>query len=203
MLLMSAYELSDGFLCGGRNRTGVTILTRERKKMTGEILVVTGNGKGKTTFALSLCIEAAGAGKKVFLGQFIKGSEYSEITALKKLGHLITVEQFGLGRFINGIPHPEDRVHAQSGFKRVADIMKTDAFNLVVLDEANVALKYNLFSLSDFIAAIRNRAAGVSVVVTGRGAHPDMIELADEVIEMKEIKHYFHEGVSARVGIEK
>jgi cob(I)alamin adenosyltransferase len=171
--------------------------------MSGEILVVTGNGKGKTTYALGLCIKAAGAGKKVFLGQFIKGSEYSEIKALKRLKDLITVEQFGLGRFLDGVPHPEDRMHAQKGFERVAAVLNTNDFHLVVLDEANVALKYNLFSLSDFVAAIQNRSAGVSVVVTGREAHPDIIELADEVIEMKAIKHYFQTGVPARVGIEK
>jgi len=72
-----------------------------------------------------------------------------------------------------------------------------------VLDEANVALKYNLFSISECLAAIHNRVSGVSVVVTGREVHPDMIESADEIIEMKEIKHYFHSGVPARIGIEK
>jgi cob(I)alamin adenosyltransferase len=169
----------------------------------GDLLVVTGNGKGKTTYALGLCLKAAGAGKKVFLGQFIKGSEYSEIKALKKLDDLITVEQFGLGRFIDGVPHPEDRVHAQKGFERVVSILRTSDFDLVVLDEANVALSYDLFSIDGFLAAIRNRAAGVSVVVTGRNAHPDMVALADDVIEMKEIKHYYHAGVPARVGIEK
>jgi len=171
--------------------------------MTGELLVVTGNGKGKTTYALSLCIKAAGAGKKVFFGQFIKGSEYSEIAALKRIDDLVTVEQFGLGRFIDGVPHPEDTIHAQKGLERVAAVLKTTDFDIVVLDEANVALGYELFSISDFFAAIRNRATGVSVVVTGRDAHPDLIELADDVIEMKEIKHYFHAGVPARVGIEK
>ena len=176
---------------------------KKDKDMAGEIIVVTGNGKGKTTHALGLCLKAAGAGKKVFLGQFIKGSEYSEIKALKRLDDLILVEQFGLGRFINGVPHPEDRTHAQHGFERVAAILKTNAFSLVVLDEANVALKYGLFSLGDFLDAIRNRATGVSVVVTGREAHPDMIELADDAIEMNEVKHYFHAGVPARVGIEK
>jgi cob(I)alamin adenosyltransferase len=150
-----------------------------------------------------LCIKAAGAGKKVFLGQFIKGSEYSEITALKRLDDLVTVEQFGLGRFIDGVPLPEDRMHAQKGFERVMAILKTNTFDLVVLDEANVALNYDLFSIRDFLAAIRNRASGVTVVVTGREAHPDLIELADDVIEMKEIKHYYHKGVAARVGIEK
>lgn len=171
--------------------------------MAGEILVVTGNGKGKTTYALGLCIKAAGAGKKVFIGQFIKGSEYSEIKALKRLSDLIVVEQFGLGRFIDGVPHPEDRTHAQNGFERIAAILKTNAFDLVVLDEANVALKYNLFPISDFLAAIRNRPSGVSVVVTGRDAHPDMIELADDVIAMEDIKHYYRAGVPARAGIEK
>jgi cob(I)alamin adenosyltransferase len=171
--------------------------------MSGKILVVTGNGKGKTTYALSLCIKAAGSGKKVFLGQFIKGGEYSEIKALKRLDDLIVVEQFGLGRFIDGIPHPEDKMQAKSGFERVTAILKTNAFDLVVLDEANVALKYDLFPISDFLAAIDNRAPCVSVVVTGREAHPDMVDLADDVIEMKEIKHYYHAGVPARVGIEK
>ena len=138
--------------------------------MSGEILVVTGNGKGKTTYALGLCIKAAGAGKKVFLGQFIKGSEYSEIKALKRLDDLIVVEQFGLGRFIDSVPHPEDRMHAQMGFERVATILKTNVFDLVVLDEANVALKYNLFSLSDFLAAIRNRMAGTLASALPRAA---------------------------------
>jgi len=171
--------------------------------MSGEILVVTGNGKGKTTYALGLCLKAAGAGKKVFIGQFIKGSQYSEIKALKRIDDLITVEQFGLGRFIDGVPNPEDRTHAQKGFERITAILKIHAFDLMVLDEANVALKYNLFSLADFLAAIRNRAAGVSVVVTGRDAHPELIALADDVIEMIEITHYYHSGVPARVGIEK
>ena len=171
--------------------------------MAGEILVVTGNGKGKTTYALGLCIQAAGAGKKVFLGQFIKGSEYSEIKALKRLDDLITLEQFGLGRFIDGVPHVEDRVHALKGFERVAAILKTSEYDLVVLDEANVALKYNLFPLGDFLDAIHNRATGVSVVITGRQVRPELIELADDVIEMKAIKHYFQAGVPARVGIEK
>lgn len=94
-------------------------------------------------------------------------------------------------------------MQAQKGLERVTAILKTNTFDLVVLDEANVALKYNLFSIGDFLAAIRNRVTGVSVVVTGREAHPDMIELADEIIEMKEIKHYFNAGVPARVGIEK
>lgn len=94
-------------------------------------------------------------------------------------------------------------MHAQEGFERVAAVLKTNAFDLAFLDEVNVALKYDLFSRSDFIAAIRHRATGVSVVVTGREAHPDMIELADDVIEMKEIKHYFHGGIPARAGIEK
>jgi len=171
--------------------------------MSGEILVVTGNGKGKTTYALSLCIKAAGAGKKVFLGQFIKGGEYSEIKALKRLDDLIVVEQFGLGRFLDGVPHPEDIVQAQLGFERAVSVLKTGAFDLVVLDEANVALSYNLFSISDFLAGIRDREPGVSVIITGREAHPDLIALADEVIEMKESKHYYHKGVPARVGIEK
>lgn len=171
--------------------------------MDGKILVVTGNGKGKTTYALSLCLKAAGAGKKVFLGQFIKGSEYSEIKALKKLDDLITVEQFGLGRFIGGVPHPEDRDHAQKGYERVAAILKTQDYDLVVLDEANVAISYNLFSIGGFLDALGNRKPAMSVVVTGRNAHPDLIAMADDAIEMKEIKHYYHAGVPARVGIEK
>lgn len=171
--------------------------------MAGDFVVLTGNGKGKTTYALGLCLKAASAGKKVFLGQFIKGSRYSEIKALQRLSDLIKVEQFGLGRFIEGDPQTEDIEIAQKGFAIVKDILKTHDYDLVVLDEANIAMRYKLFSVNELLAAIRDRAEGVSVVLTGRGVSGEVIEMADYAIEMKEIKHYYNAGIPARIGIEK
>ncbi len=171
--------------------------------MAGEFLIVTGNGKGKTTYALALCLKAAGDGKKVFLGQFIKGSEYSEIKALRRFEDLITVQQFGAGRFIEKEPSHEDIQSARSGFEQIKTLLQSEDYHLIVLDEANVALRYHLFSEDDLLAAIEGRAAGVDVVLTGRDASPKLMQHADEIIEMREIKHYFHKGVPARVGIEK
>lgn len=171
--------------------------------MAGEFLIVTGNGKGKTTYALALCIKAVGEGKKVFLGQFIKGSKYSEIKALERFRDLITVKQFGAGRFIEKEPSQEDIDLARDGFEEIKTILQSSDYDLIVLDEANVALRYHLFSEDDLLAAIEGRSSEVDVVITGRDASPRMIQQADEAIEMREIKHYFHQGVPARVGIEK
>jgi cob(I)alamin adenosyltransferase len=171
--------------------------------MKGYIQVYTGEGKGKTTAAVGLAIRAAGAGLKVFIVQFIKMGEYSEIKALKRFEDLITVEQFGRGRFIKGKPSPEDIKAAQKGLEKTRAILSSGKLNVVIMEEANVAVKIGLFSVQDILKIMAVKPQDVELVITGRGADSRIIEKADLVTEMKEIKHYFQKGVAARVGIEK
>jgi len=171
--------------------------------MKGYVQVYTGDGKGKTTAALGLAIRAAGAGFKVFVGQFIKMGEYSEIKALKRFADLITVEQFGVGGLIKGQPSPQDIQAAQKGLARIKSIMASGDYQVVIMEEANVAAKLELLSVQDLMDVIDAKPRDVELVITGRSADPAIIEKADLVTEMKEVKHYFHKGVAARVGIEK
>ena len=171
--------------------------------MKGYIQVYTGNGKGKTTAALGLAIRAAGAGLKVFIAQFNKKGDFSEIKALKRFADLITVEQYGLGRFTDGKPFPEDIEAARKGLKRVKSILFAGEYQVVVLEEANVATKYGLFSVQDLLSVMLVKPDTVELVITGRGASPRIIENADLVTEMKAVKHYYQKGIRARIGIEK
>jgi cob(I)alamin adenosyltransferase len=171
--------------------------------MKGKVHVYTGDGKGKTTAALGLSIRAAGAGLRVFIAQFIKSDEYSEIKALKRFSDLITVEQFGLGGFIGGNPSSGDIEAAQKGIARVKEIISSGKYDVVVLDEANIAVKYKLFSEQDLLDIIDAKSKNIELVITGRDAAPKIIEKADLVTQMKAVKHYFQNGVEARVGIEK
>jgi len=169
----------------------------------GYVQVYTGDGKGKTTAALGLAIRAAGAGFKVFIAQFLKKGDYSEIKALERFPDLITVEQFGLGRFVRGKPAPEDIEAARKGLETVKKILASGKHQMVILDEANVAAVCGLVSIDDLLAVIEQKPPQVELILTGRGAAPRVIERADLVSEVKAIKHYFNNGVKARVGIEK
>ncbi len=174
-----------------------------KKKKRGYTQVYTGNGKGKTTAAIGLAIRAAGAGLKVFIAQFIKMGDYSEIKALKRFSDLITVEQFGLGRFTNGKPAPEDIAAARKGLERVKSVMLSNYYNIIILEEANVAANLGLFPVQELLKIIINKPYDKELIITGRSASPRIIENADLVTEMKDIKHYYQKGVRARVGIEK
>lgn len=171
--------------------------------MRGYTQVYTGDGKGKTTAALGLAIRSAGAGLKVFIAQFIKGDQYSEINALKRFSELISVEQFGLGLFIGRKPSPSDIEAAREGLEKIKSAISLGEFNVIILDEANVAVKYDLFSEQELLDIIASKPEDTELVITGRGASPKVIEKADLVTEMKAVKHYFAEGVQARNGIEK
>lgn len=175
----------------------------DKDETRGYIQVYTGNGKGKTTAAIGLAIRAAGAGLKVFIAQFIKMGDYSEIKALKRFSDLITVEQFGLGRFTDGKPLPEDIAAAQKGLKRIKSIMAAEEYKVIILEEANVAAKFGLIRVQDLLGLIINKPYDIELVITGRYASARVIENADLVTEMMPIKHYFEKGVPARVGIEK
>ncbi len=174
-----------------------------KKRKRGYTQVYTGNGKGKTTAAIGLAIRAAGAGLKVFIAQFIKMGDYSEIKALKRFEDLITVEQFGLGRFTNGKPAPEDIDAARKGLERVQSVMLSNDYDIIILEEANVAASLGLFPVQELLKIIIAKPDDKELVITGRGASSRIIENADLVTEMKDIKHYYQKGVRARVGIEK
>jgi cob(I)alamin adenosyltransferase len=171
--------------------------------MKGYTHIYTGDGKGKTTAALGLAIRAAGAGLQVFLAQFIKGKQYSELNALKRLADLITVEQFGLPRFINGKPSEPDVEAARHGLERLKSSMLSGQFNMIIIDEGNVAVTYGLLAKQDLLDLIAMKPEAVELVITGRGALPEIIDKGDIVTEMKAVKHYYDNGVNARVGIEK
>jgi len=171
--------------------------------MRGYIHVYTGNGKGKTTAALGLAIRAAGAGLQVYMAQFVKYGNYSEIKGLDRFSDLITVEQFGCGRFIKGRPSGEDVAAARQGLNKVKTILAAGKHAVVILDEASVAVSLNLFSEKELLEIIDRRPDNVEIIITGRGATSAIIEAADLVTEMQEIKHYFKKGVAARIGIEK
>ncbi|NOX33008.1 MAG: cob(I)yrinic acid a,c-diamide adenosyltransferase [Deltaproteobacteria bacterium] len=171
--------------------------------MKGYIQIYTGNGKGKTTAALGLAIRTAGAGGKVFIGQFLKSGDYSEMNALKKFANQITIEHYGLGRFVKGHPAKEDIEAGMKGYKRVIQVIEKGEHDLVILDEGNIAAKYNIFSEKDLLELFDKKPDHVEIVVTGRGASRKVIDRADLVIEMRAVKHYFQKGVKARVGIEK
>ena len=171
--------------------------------MKGYIHVYTGNGKGKTTAAFGLALRAAGAGFRVYIAQFVKGMKYSEMNSLAKLEEYITIKQYGRDCFIFRDPEKEDIQAAQEGLKEVREIMSSGEYNMIILDEANIATYYNLFSVDDLLDFIRAKPEDVELIITGRKADPRIIEAADLVTEMKEIKHYYQKGVQAREGIEK
>ena len=171
--------------------------------MKGYVQVYTGDGKGKTTAALGLSLRAAGAGLKVFIAQFIKMGDYSEIKALERFSDLITVEQYGLGRFIKGKPSPDDIEAAKKGLEKIHAVLMEAGHDVVIMEEANVAVMCGLFSANDILGLISIKPESVELIITGRGADPRIVEKADLVTEMKCIKHYYEKGVQARTGIEK
>jgi cob(I)alamin adenosyltransferase len=170
--------------------------------MKGFIQVYTGNGKGKTTAALGLSVRAIGAGKKVYFAQFVKGQEYSEVKAVFNYLPSISIKQFGLECFIVKSPTQADIDIARKGFEEVSGIILSGQYDIVVLDEANIAMYYNLFTVEELINVLKSKPEETEIIITGRYAPVELIEIADLVTEMKEVKHYYNNGVEARVGIE-
>ncbi len=168
----------------------------------GYIQVYTGNGKGKTTAALGLALRAVGAGLKVFITQFMKGIEYSELRAIEPLADSITLKQYGRNSFIHDIPDQDDIDMAILGLNESRAAIQSGKYDIVILDEANVAVHFQLFPVQKLLTLIDEKPDHVELVITGRYADPQVIEKADLVTEMCEIKHYYQKGVTARKGIE-
>jgi cob(I)alamin adenosyltransferase len=168
----------------------------------GYVHVYTGNGKGKTTAAIGLAVRAAGAGLKVYFCQFLKGQNSSEINALNRFKDLIEIKQSGNDSFITGLPSESDVTVAINGFEDALHAIMSGVYSLVILDEINYAIYLNLIKLQSVVQLIKNKPSHVEIVLTGRNASKEIIEIADLVSEIKEIKHYFKKGVLARKGFE-
>lgn len=168
----------------------------------GYIQVYTGSGKGKTTAALGLALRAAGAGLRVFIAQFIKKRRCSEHIALERFKDLITIKQYGTGFLKKGGSTKSAINIVKKGFDEVKGIILSNACDIVILDEINVAVHHKFIDIEDIINVLNSKPSGVEVVLTGRYADKRIIEIADLVTEMKEIKHYYKKGVKARKGIE-
>jgi cob(I)alamin adenosyltransferase len=164
--------------------------------------VYTGDGKGKTTAAIGLAVRAVGAGLRVFVGQFIKSGRYSEIEALERFGDRIVCRQYGSGCWLRGDPSEEDIRLAREGLKDIRDVITSDRYQVVILDEANVATWFKLIDADDLLDLVDLKPENLELVFTGRRADPRLIERADLVTDMREVKHYYQEGVPARRGIE-
>ena len=170
--------------------------------MKAYIHVYTGNGKGKTTAAFGLALRSVGAGMKVFIGQFVKGKQYNENLAVARHLKNITVKQYGLGCFIVNTPTEDDIKAAEKGLDEMRKIIQEGKHDLVIMDEVNIALYYKLIDVNQLIEIIKAKTDHVELVLTGRYAPQELIDKADLVTEMKEIKHYYRKGIEARKGIE-
>ncbi|MFC1541464.1 cob(I)yrinic acid a,c-diamide adenosyltransferase [Candidatus Latescibacterota bacterium] len=171
--------------------------------MKGYVQVYTGDGKGKTTAALGLALRAAGAGLHVFIAQFVKKGNYSELESLKRFEDMIVIKQYGRTKFIKDEIAEEDRECAQRGLKEVREILSSGTYQLVILDEANIATYFKLFSPRELLELIQSKSEHIEIVITGRNADALILEHADLVTEMRDVKHYHDKGVKARTGLEK
>jgi cob(I)alamin adenosyltransferase len=168
----------------------------------GYIQVYTGNSKGKTTAALGLALRAAGAGLRVFIAQFIKKRRCSEHKALERFKDLITINQYGTGFLKGEKPTKSEIDAARKGLEEVKSIIASTTYDMVILDEINVAVYHKLLNVEDIVDLLNSRPLNMEIVLTGRYADEKIIKMADLVTEMKEIKHYYKKGVKARRGIE-
>jgi cob(I)alamin adenosyltransferase len=171
----------------------------------GYVQVYTGSGKGKTTASLGLAVRAAGHGLKTVIIQFMKGwIDYGELAGVRMLSPHVEIHQAGRDTFVNRKnPDPEDIRLAREGWKLASGIISGRKADIVVLDEINCAMDFGLLPVGEVLDAIKAKPDGMELVLTGRGAPPEIIEAADLVTEMREVRHYYSKGVDARVGVER
>lgn len=169
----------------------------------GLVQVNTGNGKGKTTAALGTVLRAVGHGLRVYVIFFLKGNyEHGEYHSLPLLPN-VEVEGFGLRDLsAAGKQDPEEKAQAEAALARAREVVMSGEYDLVVLDEINVALNYELISLDDVLDMVKNKPGHVELILTGRHADVSLQEAADQVTEMRKVKHPFDRGIKARRGID-
>lgn len=176
---------------------------KDKRLSRGLVQLYTGDGKGKTTAALGLALRAAGRGLRTYVGQFMKGQRYGEIDALRDYP-TITLEQYGDPHCIRREEVTAEHIaQAEAGLRRACSAMLSGDYDIVVLDEVNVAIWFGLLATEQVLAFLDERPERVEVVLTGRRAPQALIDRADLVTEMREVKHYYQQGVDARVGIER
>lgn len=168
----------------------------------GYIHIYTGNGKGKTTAAFGLAVRALCADKSVYIGQFIKNMKYNE-TKIVDLFPKLTIEQLGRGCFITKAPEQKDIDLALVGLRKCEEILKSGKYDVVILDEITIAIYFKLFTTEEVIACLNKKFSGTEVIITGRYAPQELIDIADLVTDMQEVKHYYQQGVLSREGIDK
>jgi cob(I)alamin adenosyltransferase len=180
----------------------------ERKEPRGLVVVNTGDGKGKTTAALGLAVRAAGNGLRVLIIQFIKGRwKTGETRALEALAPNVQMVRMGMGFTIDRlrdsrIPMEEHEEAAARAFERAREVVLADEYDMIVLDELLGSIKAGLVALDDVLALIREKPPRLHLVMTGRGAPPELVDAADLVTEMTLVKHPFQQGIKAQRGIE-
>ncbi len=167
----------------------------------GFIQLYTGNGKGKTSAAFGMALRAAMAGKKVYIAQFVKSMKYSE-TRIEILLENITIEQFGRGCYLNRDVDDADRQAARDGLRQCQQALRSGDWDLVILDEVTIALHFELFSTAELLRVLDEKATRTEVILTERYATQELIDRADLVTEMVEIKHYYSQGVLSRPGFD-
>jgi cob(I)alamin adenosyltransferase len=187
------------------DKEGIFLTKKPLKRDTekGLVMVITGNGKGKTTSAFGQTLRAVGQGYRVAIIQFMKGRDYGEVLALKRCIPEVQIFQYGLDNFVVlENPAPGDVKIAQQGWQKASDLINSGDYDMVVLDEINVVVKFGLISEDDVIKLITNKPPELDIILTGRYASDRIIQIADMVSEILEIKHQYNEGMEARAGIE-
>ena len=170
--------------------------------MQGLLQIYTGNGKGKTTAALGQALRAAGRNKKVLIIQFMKKWDYGELNSVKHIPQ-IEIRTFGTPDFVyKGKAKPVDYHEAEKAFQKGVAGVCSGLYDLVIFDELNVAIDFELISLQKVLDFLANRPTEVEIIMTGRNAPQLLIQQADLVTEMREVKHPYQQGIQARIGIE-
>jgi cob(I)alamin adenosyltransferase len=175
------------------------------KQERGYIIVLTGDGKGKTTSALGMAMRAVGQGIRVVMLQFLKGAwRYGELEAAKRLAPDFTIRPLGSG-FIHvdpKNPDPADIETARKAWEICKEVLFSGTYGMVIMDEINNAIAYGLLPVDEVLDALKKRPQNLHVVLTGRDAHSRLLEIADLVTEVVEVKHPYRQGAAARKGIE-
>lgn len=168
----------------------------------GYVHIYTGDGKGKTTAAFGLAVRALCAGKRVFVGQFVKSMQYHETRMVDKFEG-IGIEQFGNGCMLTREVDEEDIRMAHRGLERCEEILLSGEYDILILDELTIALYLGLLELADVVKLLQSRRPETELIITGRYAPQELIDMADLVTEMREVKHYYTQGVLSRDGIDR
>jgi cob(I)alamin adenosyltransferase len=175
----------------------------KKSPQKGLVMVITGNGKGKTTSAFGQALRAVGQGLRVCMIQFMKGRVYGEVLAVRKYLPDMTFYQYGLDSFVmRDNPASIDMELAEEGFAKAKEVIQSGDFDMVILDEINVVADFSLVPEDEVIELIKNKPPELDLILTGRYASQSIQDLADLVSEVREIKHHYNAGIKDRAGIE-